>query len=370
MSTKSRDMFKRLRDLLSPNRPWLYLLYLGLFFFRWIYQPPGLLEAGLSLIAMAGFIALYVFGLRRMDWTVPLAAALCTALGFAFVPINMGGAVYVAFAAAMLGRWPDGRQRLIMLISLAVIATSLSFWLGMPLYFLAAMLLFSGLAAGGSAMSARRERDDAQAEERQSQAALLGAEAERQRIARDLHDLLGHTLSVVALKADLANRLYESDPDRARAELSEIQTISRDALSEVREAVTGLRDRDLAGAIAEARARLETAGLEVRTDLPADLDLDPAVSAALAMTVREAATNILRHAEAKRVAIRVDQSDSQIGLQVEDNGRGGAEIAGGGLSGLAQRLEEAGGRLEVNARSDGRGTCLSALLPLTEAGHA
>lgn len=361
-------MFKPARDILSPDRPWLYLLYLGFFYFRWIYQPPGLVEALVSIVAMTGFILLYVIAHRRMDWTLPVVAVLATVLGFTFIPTNMGGAVYVAFAGAMLARWPDIRWRLGMLAALAIAVIGVGLAMNMPLYFIAAVLLFSGLAAGGAAMAARRERQDAASDEQQAQAAVMGAEAERRRIARDLHDLLGHTLSVVALKADLANRLYDSDPERARTELSEIQSISREALAEVREAVTGLKGRDLAQAVAEARARLEAAGLSVVTDLPDDLPLEPAAAATLAMVVREGATNILRHAGAGRAEIRVALDAGSVDLVIEDNGRGGADPDGGGLSGLAARLAEAGGDLSLDRT--GPGTRLTARLPLTESGHA
>jgi two-component system sensor histidine kinase DesK len=363
-------MMKRLQDMLSPNGPWLYLLYLGMFFFRWVYQPPGLDEFLVSVAAMAGFIGAYVFAMRRMDWSVPLVAALATALGFAFVPVNMGGAVYVAFAAAMVARWPQPRWRTGFLVTLAVTALVTCYLMGLPGYFIAALFLFAGLAAGGAMMAAQRERADATADERQARAALLGAEAERQRIARDLHDLLGHTLSVVALKADLATRLYEDDPQRARTELGEIQRISREALTEVREAVTGLRGRDVQQAIIEGQARLEAAGLTVDVDMPAALNLTPVQAACMAMVVREAATNILRHADAANIEIELELTGNRLSLTVGDDGRGGADITGGGLQGLAARLDGLGGSLLVEPAAGGQGTRLLAQLVIEGPQHA
>jgi two-component system sensor histidine kinase DesK len=363
-------MSTRWQDVLSPNRPWLHLLYLGMFFFRWVYQPPDLNEFLLSIAAMIGFVAAYVFALRRMDWTVPAVAAAATALGFAFVPVNMGGAVYIAFAAAMVARWPDLRWRVGFLAVLAVTATIASVVLGLPGYFLAALFLFAGLAAGGSAMAAQRESEDAAAEERQATAALMGAEAERERIARDLHDLLGHTLSVIALKADLATRMFEQEPDRSRSELVEIQQISRNALAEVREAVTGLRGRDLLQAITEARSRLEAAGLVVEIDMPNSVPIPPAAASGLAMVVREASTNILRHADAANVEIRLNIADGGLCLVVQDDGCGGADVLGGGLQGLAERLDGLGGEFDVGPGLDNRGTCVRARLAMTETDHA
>ena len=113
-------MMQRISALLSPNRPWLHLVYLGFFFFGWLYQPPGPQQALIALAGMAVFVALYVFSLRRRDWTVYPAALGAALLGFVFMPVTMGGAVYLVFAAAMLGWLPPsapahgraGRDRL------------------------------------------------------------------------------------------------------------------------------------------------------------------------------------------------------------------------------------------------------------------
>lgn len=355
-------MNARIRDLLSPNRPWLHLVYLGLFFFRWIYSPPGLPEAAVSFGVMAVFIAAYVFVMRRLDWTVYAFAAVSTAVGFAFVPTNMGGAVYVIFAGAMLARLPASRARLVALVILAAVAGGVTWALSMPVLFLVSLYLFGGMAVGGSLMAAHRERAEDQVEERQAMAASLGAEAERQRIARDLHDLLGHTLSVVTLKADLASRLFDTDPDRARNELAEIQDISRQALAEVREAVTGLRERGFRASLEETVSRLESAGLKVTHETaPAPLSRENAN--VLAMTLREASTNILRHAGASEVRIesRIDGVDCV--LTIADNGQGGADPAGGGLSGLKERVTQAGGNLTITPADQTGGTCLSVRLP-------
>tara|TARA_R110000868_G_scaffold109481_10_gene297683 strand:- start:2173 stop:3261 length:1089 start_codon:yes stop_codon:yes gene_type:complete len=355
-------MTNRTLALLSPNRPWLHLVYLGFFFFGWLYTAPTPTQAALSLAAMALFIAAYVFTLRRGDWTVYLAALGAVALSFALLPVNMGGAVYLVFAAAMLGWLPGTRLRNAGL-GLLVLPLAIAVWqFALPLYAAIAVGLLGMLAAGGAMMGARRQSQDATAQERQVRAAANAAEAERQRIARDLHDLLGHTLSVVALKADLATRLFDADPDRARGELAEIQSISRQALAEVREAVTGLRERGLAAAADEACQRLQAAGLKVSTDLDAE-GLPAAQATALAMVVREAATNILRHAEAGQASIALTRTDHGVELRIGDDGRGGARIGAGGLGGLAARLLALSGELIVQDGPGARGCVVIARLP-------
>ena len=355
-------MIDRMRALLSPNRPWLHLVYLGFFFFAWLYQPPGLEQALIELAAMAGFAGLYVFSLRRRDWTVYPAALVAALLGYAFMPVTIGGAVYLVFAAAMLGWLPHSRFRTASLAGVALVILSTAWLIQQPVPYVIVLLILAAIAAAGAAMGAGRRRQEADSEARQRRASALAAEAERQRIARDLHDLLGHTLSVVTLKADLASRLFDADPERARSELAEIQSISRTALAEVREAVTGLRERGLAAAADEARQRLQAAGLEVSLDLDAE-GLATAQATALAMVVREAATNILRHADAGQARITLTRSGPAIELSVSDDGRGGARIGAGGLGGLAARLQGLSGNLIVQSGPRGQGCTIIAQLP-------
>jgi len=354
-------MIERMRTLLSPNRPWVHLVYLGFFFFAWLYQPPSPDEALIALAAMAGFVALYIFSLRRRDWTVYPAALVAGVLGFAFMPVTVGGAVYLVFAAAMLGWLPHSRLRTAGLVAVALAILSTVWVMQQPLVYVLALLILAAIAAAGAAVGARRHRQEAEGAARQRQASARAAEAERQRIARDLHDLLGHTLSVVTLKADLASRLFDADPERARSELAEIQSISRTALAEVREAVAGLRDRSLDSAAEEARQHLEATGLTVSLRLDAT-DLTRRQSTALAMVVREAATNIVRHAGASHATIRTAGDAAGVELTVSDDGRGGARIGDGGLGGLAARIEGLSGRLAVKPAA-GSGTLVRVWLP-------
>ena len=175
--------------------------------------------------------------------------------------------------------------------------------------------------------------------------------AERERIARDLHDLLGHTLSLNVLKARLANKLIHKDADKAMQEISDIEQISRDALHEVREAVQGYRSVGLAGELENARLALEAAdiGGEFST---AEIILEPAQESVLAMTLREAITNVIRHSGARRCRVELSQSDSLISLEINDNGRGGRFVEGSGLSGMRERLLSNGGALHIDS-SDG-----------------
>jgi two-component system sensor histidine kinase DesK len=352
-------MTDKIRHILSPQQPWLYLVYLGMFFFRWPYAPPSAEEAAWSIAAVTGFLVMYVYVMRRQDWTVLPAAGVSIALGFAFAPSNLGGAVFLVFAAAMLGRSRQVDIRNLGLGAWAITTVIAGYWGGLSNLFTASALGFGAMAAIASAWSVHRQQKEMLTEQRQTEAASLAAEAERRRIARDLHDLLGHTLSVVTLKADIASRVFDSDPKKSQAELVEIQRISRDALSQVREAVTGLRTRQLDDAIRDVCEHMRAAGLSVTTDIQ-PVSLSSKRATALAMMVREASTNILRHARAQQVAIIFGHDGDACWLGITDDGIGGAQLESGGLSDLESRLEDLSGTLTLTSGPDGQGTVLTA----------
>ena len=194
----------------------------------------------------------------------------------------------------------------------------------------------------------------------------LAALAERERIGRDLHDLLGHTLSMVALKSDLAGRLLDRDPAAARNEIGEVSRVAREALAQVRRAVSGIRAAGIAAELAAAKLLLETDGVafDYRFDDGfAGNALPAGVEVALAMTVREAATNIQRHARAQRAEASFGMEGGDAVLRIVDDGRGGAIVPGNGLAGMRERLEGLHGSLRVDA-GPGRGTRVEARVPL------
>jgi two-component system sensor histidine kinase DesK len=205
-------------------------------------------------------------------------------------------------------------------------------------------------------------------------ARLAAADAvteERLRIARDLHDLLGHSLSVIALKAELARRLLDREAERARVrvEVNDVEHIARRALDEVREVVTGYRTRSLEAELVRARAALEAAGVEVRTSVTA-CALPAGVDDLLAWVVREATTNIVRHSRAGHAEIALSESERCVRLEVCNDGVAVADgdaiadpAGGSGLLGLRERVADAGGSLTAG-RHDRRGFRVLAVVPL------
>ena len=193
----------------------------------------------------------------------------------------------------------------------------------------------------------------------------LAVIAERERIARDLHDLLGHTLSMITLKSELASRLTATDPEGAAREMREVQTISRDTLGEVRQAVRGYRAKGLPAEVADAERALKWAGIEC--DFAADaVDLPPRHETALALALREGVTNIVRHADAGHVRGCIRHAGDEVTLTLADDGHGGGSD-GNGLAGIRERIERLGGCFSRQSRG---GTTLTVRLPVGEPASA
>jgi two-component system sensor histidine kinase DesK len=331
-----------------------------------MFSPSGwdLRWAVLTLVSYPLFIALYVaIQIRPMAHVGAYALAMC-ALSLVLLPWYPSGMSYFVFGCVFLGsrRWNSMLTYVLVLAVLNALMLGVGRWAGfgwsavawLPLTTVITSLLIHADRAG--------QRKDAALLQSQEQVRRLAAMAERERIGRDLHDLLGHTLSLVALKADLAGKLLQRDPAAASREIQELGNVAREALAQVRHAVTGIRAAGLAAEVAAAQVLLEVdgTGLETRLDY---LPLSAEQETALALCLREAATNIQRHAGAREVRVWLEDDGQRWVLGVEDDGRGGAIRPGNGLNGMRERLLALGGDLQIRPGSRGRGTCLLARLP-------
>ncbi len=211
--------------------------------------------------------------------------------------------------------------------------------------------------------------------EARAELARTAVAAERERFARDLHDLLGHSLSVIAIKAELAGRLLPGDVEGAGREVADVEQVARQALGEVRQAVSDYRRPTLDGELEGARMALTAAGIDAEFDR-APGPLDPEVEAVLAWTVREGATNVIRHSGAHHCLVRVRAGDGDAGVEVLDDGAGqetgDGDAAsngrgGNGIAGLRERAERLTGRIEAGRRPDGGGFRLAVSVPTTAA---
>jgi two-component system sensor histidine kinase DesK len=223
--------------------------------------------------------------------------------------------------------------------------------------------LFPMIIGAGNTFFAERNRMNRKLRKANEEIEHLAKVAERERIARDLHDVLGHTLSVITLKSELAGKLIDRDPRRAGKEIREVEEISRQALSDVRDAIRGYRSKGLLAEMAQAKSTLETAGVTVSCDASTIVKLPAMQEGVLTMAVREAVTNVVRHAQARNCSLRLEQQNGACRLEIEDDGRGGLQNEGNGLRGMRERVEMLGGTLRRDSQT---GTRLTITLPLKE----
>lgn len=317
-----------------------------------VYASGAAFAAGyLSLLPPAGWVYRILgcnFGILGVTSLAFLASAALTAgAPHSFVALY----VYVAAAAGMLlpTRLAAGAILLVatgVAIGSAAESTSLS---------AAGSLVLTIVAIGGMTTAfARKIQANRELEDARDELADLAVSEERLRIARDLHDLLGHSLSVISLKSELAAKLIERDGALAAAELADVQAVARQALSEVREAVQGYRQLALDDAVESARTQLAAAGIDLQVEADAQ-PLPIEVESVLAWAVREGATNVVRHSGASTCTIRVHAAADGAALEIEDDGSAAtaATATGSGLLGLAERAESVRGILETGGRPEG-----------------
>ena len=343
-----------------PWVKWLYLAYLLLYPLPWLAKPPDAVDVAASALGVVAFLWIYIVGFESTGRRRLLMVAAIAAIGWLLLPFGGMWSVFLVYAAAAAGFIEPARRAGVVIVGVAAPLAAAGLLAGWPFWYWAPGVFFV-LVIGLSALyGAEIERKNRELTSSRDEVRRLAALAERERIARDLHDLLGHTLTVVAVKADLAGRLLERDSARARAEIDDIRSTARAALGDVRAAVTGMRSATFAGELAEARRALAAAGIALEVDAPPQ-PLPPAVESVLCFALREGVTNIIRHAGARKARLTLAVADGSARLELADDGRGLDGAEGNGLAGLRERLADARGSLALAA--DG-GTVLRATVPL------
>lgn len=341
----------------------IWLFYLGQPVSDLLTRPyPLWLRAG-GLAVTVVFAAIYlvglVYGFRRMggcrieglrDAVLPVAVPCALfAISFAMVPlVGSSSATYVIFAmVSAIFAWP-----VVVTIPLSVLSVG---WLGLFLPMVVGdgpmpLLAFIGFVIAALMFGIKRmQAQETVIKRAQEDMARLAVDAERARFSRDLHDIVGHSLTAIIVKAELAGKLAERRPEGVGPEVGDIERLAREALEDVRRTVAGYREVTLAGELASARAVLEAAG--VSATLPQAVDEVPGdFREIFGWVVREGVTNVVRHSGARLCRIRVTSTS----VEVVDDGRAAAKgSAGSGLSGLRERVAAVGGTLEAGPVSTG-----------------
>jgi two-component system sensor histidine kinase DesK len=347
--------------------PWIDAVHL--FWTVWVFITPmfgGGYTVRWALITLWSyplFLLLYALTLLSPRRIAPLFALAMIVLSLALLRGYPSGINYFIFGCVMLraNRAIGTRQYLIEVLLLNAVFVALASWIGYPWQTIAWVPVLTTII--GLIVNVERASSEKDAALRLSHEEVrrLAATAERERIGR-LHDLLGHTLSLITLKMELSRKLFERDPQRSQRELAEAEQIARDALAQVRSAVTGFRAADLAAELASAHLLLESSHVHLRYSPPPPM---PAwIEAGLSMILREAATNIARHAQANEALITLHSNDEAVLMEVVDDGCGGVSANGNGLAGMRERVAALGGTLEIHSPR-GQGTRLKARIPIT-----
>lgn len=363
----------RIRDILAgpwlpPEQgrmPYFWLLSLGYMGWKYAYVAPSPLEAAMLALTLLVFLPLYFASYRACGWRAVGCMLAGCLLGAAWVRWNPGAAVFFIFACAMAAGITRMQSAMLAIGGVVVLALLASLQVGgnMQFTFLMPILCVSLPVGLGAVMEARLRRSRQELLRKQEEVEHLATIAERERISRDLHDLLGHSLSLIALKAELARKLVHRDAGACASEIADIESSARRALAEVRAAVSGYRESGLAHALASARASLAAADVALDEQVER-FALAPAAESVVALALREAVTNVVRHADAKRCSVSLALEHGVAVLRIADDGRArnSADLKhGNGLTGMRERVASVGGRLALRA---GAGLELELRIPL------
>ncbi len=329
-------------------------------------------------LLIAFVILWFSFLYSNTAWTKRWIVVAVAVLGLVTMPLNeSGGVCFLIYVVSLLPYavsvqpWQLGLMGADLLL-----LYGMERWRHFPPSAVFFTLFFAVVAGGANLFFAQKERNDCKLRLKQEEIEALAAVAERERIARDLHDVLGHTLSVIVLKSELAGRLVQRECDalaasgaacndsmlRARTELADVEHTARTALAEVREAITGYRARGLRAEIDAARTTLTAAGIDLLVEGNVQTtSLSAGEETILALALREAVTNIVRHARATECRLALVQEDAHYRLSVADNGHHAAAHEGNGLRGMRERVQALGGQLLLTRES---GTHLLIELPV------
>jgi two-component system sensor histidine kinase DesK len=358
---------KGLNEQISP---YVWLLYLPMFFVPIIffYQDP--IELLWAALAVGVFLGLYfhVYWATQQQIIYHIIGIVIVGSLAAFVAPTAN--TFFVYAGAFCCHLKPRKYAVTVLIGILMWIAIFSWLFNFEYFFYIPALVFTFIIGivnfYQSALNQNKQALILSRKETQR----LAQVAERERIARDLHDLIGHTFSVITLKADLAGRLLDKDLDKARTEIKQLEEISRSALSQVREVVSGYRSSDLLSELANAKNVLGSLDIGFSYHFEyideQQIELDPSSNKELAIVLRELVTNIIKHAKASLVTATIKRDQGKIVLLVQDNGQGftNSQLQGFGIKGIIERIEKLKGFVNIKTGKNYPGTLSEIGLPM------
>lgn len=356
-------------------RPWWhpaslwYLIYLGGLVFQPAYDPAaGVFEWAVVITVVVVYVPIYLVAEHRVGRLQQWSPLISTVLGVIVIPVNSYGCILFVYAAALAGNHLPRRASLRWLVGLTTLLGLVALLSPIPfpyrIYAFGPSLIFVWIIGLACIDGAEKRREEAALRAENARIEHLATLTERERISRDLHDVLGQSLTGIVVRAQLAQRLTGADPAAGVAEMIQVEQAARAALTEVRATVSGWRQVMLDDELSVARAALGAAGVGLAVTRDPGIVLTPSAEHALSLALREGVTNVVRHAHARSCTVVLRCVGGRVVLEVSDDGVGGVTPDGNGLTGMRERIGALGGEVRRHARD---GTALTVAVPATVA---
>ena len=352
--TKTPSTIIKLHQKLLPEDlgqgllPYVWLVYLFMLLIpAWFAEQSWIFIASVACTLV--FLPLYFFTF----WQTGRKAGLCVlgilAIGMSAAEFNPGASVFFVYAAAFCHQLGPPKKAFLLVLSVAALATLYAILLQLPPHFYLPAVFFSLMVGGVNIYDCELRKKNRQLKISQDELKKVDATAERERIARDLHDVIGHTFSLISVKAQLAEKLIEPQPDKAKNELRELQSISRKAMAEVRSVVSQYQKKDMASELAKAKVLMQSADIKLHCDC-AELPGESLLNSSLAYVLRESLTNIVKHSEAKNCWIDYQQTNHKHRLRIINDCH--PQLLniqqGNGLNGIKERVAQLNGTVSLS----------------------
>jgi two-component system sensor histidine kinase DesK len=358
------------RNINEQFSPYVWLIYLPLFFIPVIISHHESMDLVWTALALITFLGLYFHAYWVKSQYVIYHIVAIGLLGTLVAFITPTACTLFIYAGAFCSRLMPIKYAVTVLVSLLVWIASISWFFSFEMYFYQPALIFTLIVGILNIYQCALHQNKQELILSRKETQRLAQVAERERIARDLHDLIGHTFSVITIKADLAGRLIDKDPAKARIEIKQLENISRDALSQVREVVSGYRTSDLLSELANAKNVFSSVDIDFQYQFEnineQQIELDSTSNKELAIVLRELVTNIIKHAKATQVTAIIKHQDGKIVLALQDDGQGfkNSQHKGFGIKGIEERIQKLKGFVAIKTGGEYTGTLSEIGLPM------
>ncbi len=352
------------KDKVIDYSAYINLVFLSLLFGNLYFRPVYGAELAIIIIGLLTFLVCYFRAYVAEQNKLSFYIIAISLLGVGISEINLGGNIMFVYAAAFCGNFENRKKAFLYLFLILAFTVFYSLFTDKSSYFWIPAI-FMSLALGmlniNRAEVLHKNKALKQSQQETQQLAKI---AERERISRDLHDLLGHSLSVITLKSELAGKMLEkSQPsEKIRAEIKAIEALSRETLAQVRDAVKGYNKATISGELLQAKVAMEASGIKLITNMPS-IKIPLKIESELALILREAITNIIRHADTKKVWIELKLVEQKLSLAISDQGQFTLKKPSSGLQNMQSRIEFLGGSMEIINQPN---TQLLFMIPINE----